>query len=276
MAAGEGAAAELAVVRRTAVAVRILLKAAVALDDIQDGSDVRYGEPALHTVHGTPLALNAGAWLIMSALRHRGRPRPSWTAWCARSATASPGRPSTCVLAYGAHPRGVAGRAARRPGRLLGGDGRPQDRHPVPDAARRGGRGTAGGRGRPARPGRRNAPTRPRQPAVQRPDRLRTGTRRRQHPRGLRRPRQPGPPGTPRRRTAGSGVQTARSRSPAPGADAARARRGGRGPEARREGHRPRGVPLRAQRRLLRRHDRTQGPPHRPSARDGPAAGAAL
>ena len=66
--------ADLAVIRRTAVAVRILLKAAVALDDIQDGSDVRYGEPALHATHGTPLALNTGAWLIMSALRHAADP----------------------------------------------------------------------------------------------------------------------------------------------------------------------------------------------------------
>ncbi|WP_416961726.1 polyprenyl synthetase family protein [Streptomyces sp. Agncl-13] len=65
---------DFAVIRRTAVAVRILLKAAVALDDIQDGSDVRYGEPALHTTHGTPLALNTGAWLIMSALRHAADP----------------------------------------------------------------------------------------------------------------------------------------------------------------------------------------------------------
>lgn len=67
-------APELAVIRRTAVAVRILLKAAVALDDIQDGSDVRYGEPALHATHGAPLALNTGAWLIMSALRHAADP----------------------------------------------------------------------------------------------------------------------------------------------------------------------------------------------------------
>jgi geranylgeranyl pyrophosphate synthase len=67
-------AAELAVVRRTAVAVRILLKAAVALDDIQDGSVVRYGEAALHVTHGIPLALNTGAWLITAALRHAADP----------------------------------------------------------------------------------------------------------------------------------------------------------------------------------------------------------
>ncbi|SDO90723.1 Geranylgeranyl pyrophosphate synthase [Streptomyces sp. cf386] len=66
--------ADLAVVRRVAVAVRVLLKAAVALDDIQDGSDVRYGEPALHVTHGVPVALNTGSWLIMAALRHTADP----------------------------------------------------------------------------------------------------------------------------------------------------------------------------------------------------------
>ncbi|WP_234343178.1 polyprenyl synthetase family protein [Streptomyces fulvoviolaceus] len=66
--------ADLAVVRRTAVAVRILLKAAVALDDVQDGSVVRYGEAALHVTHGVPLALNTGAWLITAALRHAADP----------------------------------------------------------------------------------------------------------------------------------------------------------------------------------------------------------
>ncbi|MEV1077485.1 polyprenyl synthetase family protein [Streptomyces sp. NPDC050211] len=67
-------ATDLALIRRTAVAVRILLKAAVVLDDIQDGSDVRYGEPALHITHGIPLALNTASWLIMAALRHAAEP----------------------------------------------------------------------------------------------------------------------------------------------------------------------------------------------------------
>ncbi|WP_308345166.1 polyprenyl synthetase family protein [Streptomyces sp. ISL-94] len=66
--------AELAAVRRAAVAVRILLKAAVAIDDIQDGSGVRYGEAALHVTHGIPLALNAGSWLITAALGHAADP----------------------------------------------------------------------------------------------------------------------------------------------------------------------------------------------------------
>lgn len=67
-------APDLALIRRTAVAIRILLKAAVVLDDIQDGSDVRYGEPALHVTHGVPLALNTASWLIMAALRHADDP----------------------------------------------------------------------------------------------------------------------------------------------------------------------------------------------------------
>ncbi|WP_261989553.1 polyprenyl synthetase family protein [Streptomyces sp. uw30] len=70
----EEASADLAVVRRVAVAVRVLLKAAVVLDDIQDDSDVRYGEPALHVTHGVPVALNTACWLIMQALRHAADP----------------------------------------------------------------------------------------------------------------------------------------------------------------------------------------------------------
>ncbi|MFC9297064.1 polyprenyl synthetase family protein [Streptomyces sp. NPDC057011] len=65
---------EWAAVRRAAVAVRILLKAAVAIDDIQDGSGIRYGEAALHVTHGVPLALNAGSWLITAALLHAADP----------------------------------------------------------------------------------------------------------------------------------------------------------------------------------------------------------
>lgn len=68
------ASPDLALVRRVAVAVRVLLKAAVVLDDIQDGSVMRYGEPALHVTHGVPVALNTGSWLIMAALRHAADP----------------------------------------------------------------------------------------------------------------------------------------------------------------------------------------------------------
>ncbi|MFG1797767.1 polyprenyl synthetase family protein [Nocardia sp. NPDC049149] len=68
------AATDLQVIRRVAVAVRMLLKAAVVLDDIEDSSAVRYGEPALHTTHGVPLALNTGAWMVLAALRHAESP----------------------------------------------------------------------------------------------------------------------------------------------------------------------------------------------------------
>ncbi|WP_105974396.1 polyprenyl synthetase family protein [Streptomyces geranii] len=71
---GDGTEADLAVVRRAAVSVRVMLKAFVAIDDIQDGSDVRYGEPALHAAHGVPLALNTGSWLIAAVLRHADDP----------------------------------------------------------------------------------------------------------------------------------------------------------------------------------------------------------
>ncbi|MDD9378509.1 polyprenyl synthetase family protein [Streptomyces sp. ZAF1911] len=73
-AGGDASAADLAAVRRAAVAVRVLLKAAVALDDIQDGSRIRYGEPALHVTHGIPLALNTGSLLITAALEHAADP----------------------------------------------------------------------------------------------------------------------------------------------------------------------------------------------------------
>ncbi|MFQ6397218.1 polyprenyl synthetase family protein [Nocardia sp. KC 131] len=67
-------AADLAAIRRVAVAVRILLKASVVLDDIQDGSAIRYGEPALHADHGIPLALNTGFSMVLAALRHAAHP----------------------------------------------------------------------------------------------------------------------------------------------------------------------------------------------------------
>jgi geranylgeranyl pyrophosphate synthase len=64
------AAADLPLIRRVAVAIRVLLKAAVVLDDIEDGSAVRYGEAALHVTHGVPVGLNTGCWMVLAALRH--------------------------------------------------------------------------------------------------------------------------------------------------------------------------------------------------------------
>jgi geranylgeranyl diphosphate synthase type II len=44
----------------TAVAIELLHNAFLIHDDIEDGSLVRRGQPALHRAHGMPLALNAG------------------------------------------------------------------------------------------------------------------------------------------------------------------------------------------------------------------------
>lgn len=42
--------------------IELLHAGSLIIDDIQDGSPTRRGEPALHVLHGVPLALNAGNW----------------------------------------------------------------------------------------------------------------------------------------------------------------------------------------------------------------------
>ncbi|MEU9337214.1 polyprenyl synthetase family protein [Streptomyces sp. NPDC048290] len=68
------AGADFGTVRRIAASVRLLLKAAVIIDDIQDGSETRFGRPALHLTHGVPLALNTASWMITRGLRHMAVP----------------------------------------------------------------------------------------------------------------------------------------------------------------------------------------------------------
>jgi geranylgeranyl pyrophosphate synthase len=43
--------------------IEILHAGSLIVDDIEDGSALRRGAPALHRVHGVPVALNAGNWL---------------------------------------------------------------------------------------------------------------------------------------------------------------------------------------------------------------------
>lgn len=51
-----------------AAAIELFHNALLIHDDIEDGSEVRRGSPALHVAHGIPLALNAGDALLLLAL----------------------------------------------------------------------------------------------------------------------------------------------------------------------------------------------------------------
>jgi len=53
----------------SAVAIELLHNALLIHDDIQDGSEIRRGRPALHVLHGIPLAINAGDGLFLLSLR---------------------------------------------------------------------------------------------------------------------------------------------------------------------------------------------------------------
>ena len=48
--------------------VEVLHAGSLIIDDIEDGSTSRRGRPALHALHGVPVALNAGNWMYFWAL----------------------------------------------------------------------------------------------------------------------------------------------------------------------------------------------------------------
>lgn len=50
-----------------AVAIELLHNALLIHDDIQDGSELRRGQPTLHTMHGVPLAINAGDAMLFTS-----------------------------------------------------------------------------------------------------------------------------------------------------------------------------------------------------------------
>jgi len=54
---------------RSAVAIELLHNAFLVHDDIEDESEMRRGRPALHSLHGVPLALNAGDAMLLLSLR---------------------------------------------------------------------------------------------------------------------------------------------------------------------------------------------------------------
>ncbi len=61
--------APLEVALRTAVSIELVHNAALVHDDIQDGSEMRRGRPALHRCEGTAMAINAGDMLLLLSLR---------------------------------------------------------------------------------------------------------------------------------------------------------------------------------------------------------------
>lgn len=63
LAGGQGACPE-----ELSAIVEILHAGSLVIDDIEDDSALRRGRPALHTLHGVPVALNAGNWMYFWAL----------------------------------------------------------------------------------------------------------------------------------------------------------------------------------------------------------------
>jgi geranylgeranyl pyrophosphate synthase len=55
--------------KKLAIAVECFHKASLVHDDIEDGDDERYGEPALHSQYGMPVALNVGDLLLGEGYR---------------------------------------------------------------------------------------------------------------------------------------------------------------------------------------------------------------
>jgi geranylgeranyl diphosphate synthase type II len=53
----------------SAVAIELLHNALLIHDDVEDGSELRRGGPALHVLHGIPLAVNAGDGMLLLSLR---------------------------------------------------------------------------------------------------------------------------------------------------------------------------------------------------------------
>jgi geranylgeranyl pyrophosphate synthase len=69
--------------------VEIVHAGSLIVDDIEDGSKLRRGAPAVHLVHGVPRTLNTGTWMYFWALELVGRlPLPSATRGRIRDAVA--------------------------------------------------------------------------------------------------------------------------------------------------------------------------------------------
>ena len=66
---GDGAPAPTPAVRKTAVAIECFHKASLIHDDIEDGDERRYDQPALHAEVGVGVALNVGDYLLGEGYR---------------------------------------------------------------------------------------------------------------------------------------------------------------------------------------------------------------
>jgi geranylgeranyl diphosphate synthase, type II len=99
-------------VRHLAVAVECFHKASLIHDDIEDDDKQRYGMPTLHEEHGTPIALNAGDWLLGEGYRLIVRCGATAEAIRAMTDVASEGHLTLCLgqgdeLAWMRSPRPV-------------------------------------------------------------------------------------------------------------------------------------------------------------------------
>ncbi len=57
-------------IENAGILLESLHSASLIIDDIQDNSEIRRGEPTVHRKHGMPLALNAGNWLYFWPLQN--------------------------------------------------------------------------------------------------------------------------------------------------------------------------------------------------------------
>jgi geranylgeranyl diphosphate synthase, type II len=97
-------------IKKIAVAVECFHKASLIHDDIEDGDDKRYDEPALHAEHGVPCALNAGDLLIGEGYRLLAEAGVPASAMAAMIRIASEGQRELCrgqgmELAWQRHPQ---------------------------------------------------------------------------------------------------------------------------------------------------------------------------
>jgi geranylgeranyl diphosphate synthase, type II len=84
-------------IRHLAVAVECFHKASLIHDDIEDGDDLRYGQPTMHREEGIPVAINAGDWLLGEGYGQIARCGAPPAAICAMLDAAADGHRTLCL-----------------------------------------------------------------------------------------------------------------------------------------------------------------------------------